>query len=65
MSLCAVKAVTGWSHYRVIKGMAPWRMFSINQIAVNYWQSYVLYILIILILGAVMYVWRGVKNDIV
>ena len=60
-----MNAVTGWSHYRVIKGMVPWRMFSINQIAVNYWQSYVLYILIILILGAVMYVWRGVKNDIV
>ena len=60
-----INAVANWSDCRMIRGIAPWRLFSINQLAVNYWQSYVLYISIILFVSAVMYIWRGVKSDVI
>lgn len=42
---------------------APWRLFRIDQVAINYWQSYVIFICVVLLFDLVIYVWRGVKND--
>ena len=46
-----------------IKGAAPWRLFRIDQVAINYWQSYAIFICVVLLFDLVIYVWRGVKND--
>ena len=60
-----VNAVSTWIpvKYRYIKGAAPWRLFRIDQVAINYWQSYVIFICVVLLFDLVIYVWRGVKND--
>jgi len=38
-------------------------LFRIDQVAINYWQSYVIFICVVLLFDLVIYVWRGVKND--
>ena len=43
---------------------APWRLFRIDQLAVKYWQTYVIFICTILVMDLVVYVWRGVKDDV-
>ena len=60
-----INAVSTWIpvKYRYIKGAAPWRLFRIDQVAINYWQSYVIFICVVLLFDLVIYVWRGVKND--
>lgn len=61
-----LNAVLGWlpiKEYRYIKAAAPWRLFRIDQIAIDYWQSFVIFICVILLLDMIIYVWRGVKND--
>ena len=61
-----LNAVLGWlpiKEYRYIKAAAPWRLFRIDQIAIDYWQSFVIFICVILLLDLIIYVWRGVKND--
>lgn len=61
-----LNAVLGWlpiKDYRYIRAAAPWRLFRIDQIAISYWQSYVIFICVILLLDLIIYVWRGVKND--
>ena len=60
-----INAVSTWIpvKYRYIKGVAPWRLFRIDQVAINYWQSYVIFICVVLLFDLVIYVWRGVKND--
>ena len=58
-----LNVVTGWATSNTIRGMKPSRLFSMTQLAINYWQSYVLFILIIIFLDVVMYMWRGVKHD--
>ena len=34
-----------------------------SQLATNYWESYVLFIVMIVVLDVVLYIWRGLKND--
>ena len=58
-----LNAVTNWSSHRVLRGMAAYKLLSIEQLLPNYWQSYVLFILIIIAFDVVFYLWRGVKND--
>lgn len=60
-----INAVSTWIpvKYRYIKGAAPWRLFRIDQVAINYWQSYVIFICVVLLFDLVIYVWRGVEND--
>ena len=58
-----LNAVTHWSSNRALRGMAAYKLLSIEQLSPNYWQSYVLFILIIIAFDVVFYLWRGVKND--
>lgn len=57
-------ATAGWLPTRKLKALAPWRLFRIDQLAVKYWQTYVIFICTILVMDLVVYVWRGVKDDV-
>ena len=46
-----------------VRAIAPYRLFSMSQLATNYWESYVLFIVMIVVLDVVLYIWRGLKND--
>ncbi len=58
-----LNVVTGWSSVSYIKALAPKRVLSINQLAPNYWQSYVIFILVILFFNIISYVLRGIKDE--
>lgn len=61
-----LNAVLNWlpiKDYRYIRAAAPWRLFRIDQLAIDYWQSFAIFICVILLLDLIIYVWRGVKND--
>jgi len=59
-----MNATARWLPTRILKALAPWRLFRIDQLAVKYWQTYVIFISIILVLDVIVYVWRGVKDDV-
>lgn len=59
-----MNATAGWLPARKLKALAPWRLFRIDQLAVKYWQTYVIFICTILVMDLVVYVWRGVKDDV-
>lgn len=64
MVLCEfLNAVTHWSSYKAVRGVAAYRLLSIEQVMPNYWQSYVLFIVAVIVLDIVCFVWRGVKDD--
>ena len=46
-----------------VRAIAPYRLFSMSQMAPNYWESYVLFMVMIVVLDVVLYIWRGLKND--
>ena len=54
---------TSWIPYMKVRAIAPYRLFSMSQLATNYWESYVLFIVMIVVLDVVLYIWRGLKND--
>ena len=61
-----LNAVLNWlpiKDYRYIRAAAPWRLFRIDQLAFVYWQSFAIFICVIILLDLIIYVWRGVKND--
>ena len=59
-----INAIAQWFPTKILKDLAPWRLFRIDQLAVNYWQSYIIFILVILFLDITIYMWRGVKDDV-
>lgn len=59
-----LNAVARWFPTRILRFTAPWRLFRIDQIAVNLWQSYLVFILVILFFDIVVYIRRGVKDDV-
>lgn len=59
-----MNVVASWfSNIAAIRGLQPVRLFCMHQLAINYWQSYVIFISVIIILDLVVYMWRGIKND--
>ncbi len=52
-----------WSSINAIHGLAPRRLFNMAQLTPNYWQSYVIFIVVIVVFDVVIYLWRGVKRD--
>ena len=61
-----LNAVLNWLpiiDFRYIMAAAPWSLFRIEQLAIDYWQSFAIFICVILLLDLIIYVWRGVKND--
>ena len=59
-----LNAVARWFPTKILRFTAPWRLFRIDQIAVNLWQSYLVFILVILFFDIVVYIRRGVKDDV-
>ena len=58
-----LNAASSWIPYMKVRAIAPYRLFSMSQLATNYWESYVLFIVMIVVLDVVLYIWRGLKND--
>lgn len=58
-----LNAASSWFPYVKVRAIAPYRLFSMSQMAPNYWESYVLFMVMIVVLDVVLYIWRGLKND--
>ncbi len=58
-----MNAASSWFPYVKVRAIAPYRLFSMSQMAPNYWESYVLFMVMIVVLDVVLYIWRGLKND--
>jgi len=56
-------AITRYSSINIIKGIAPYRIFSISQLGFNYKESAIIVIVILFIVGYGLFYFRGVKDD--
>ena len=43
------------------RGIAPYRLFSISQLSPNYWECYVVFIIVLIVLDIIIYIWRELE----
>ena len=58
-----LNAASSWIPNMKARGIAPYRLFSISQLSPNYWECYVVFIIVLIVLDIIIYIWRGIRND--
>lgn len=56
-------AITRYSSISIVRGMAPYRFFSITQLGCNYMESAIIVIILLFIVGYGLFYFRGIKDD--